>query len=151
MPGGSCAHNGAMPAKPKQRRLSPAALIAPCGMNCTLCYAFLREKNKCRGCRGKETGKRISILHCSIRTCTVRRGKFCSSKCERFPCERLRGLDKRYRSKYGMSMLDNLAKIESSGVRSFLRTEKAKWDCLGCGATLCVHKPTCQNCGRKWH
>ncbi len=151
MPDGSCAHNWAMPAKPKRRRLSPTGLIAPCGMNCSLCYAFLREKNKCTGCRGEDTGKGKSILQCRMRTCTLRRGKFCSSKCECFPCERLRGLDKRYRTKYGMSMLDNLAKIESSGVRSFLRSENTKWACPGCGGTLCVHKPACQVCGRKWH
>ncbi len=135
----------------QKRRLSPAALIAPCGMNCSLCYAFLREQNKCAGCRGADTGKGKSILQCSIRTCTVRRGKFCSRKCERFPCERLHGLDKRYRTKYGMSMLDNLAKIENSGVRSFLRAEKTKWACPGCGETICVHKPACQACGRKRH
>jgi hypothetical protein len=27
------------------------ALIAPCGMNCGVCMAYLREKNKCPGCR----------------------------------------------------------------------------------------------------
>lgn len=35
-------------------------LIAPCGMNCQLCYAFQREKNKCPGCLGDENS--IPIL-----------------------------------------------------------------------------------------
>ena len=26
-------------------------LIACCGMNCNLCIGFLREKNKCPGCK----------------------------------------------------------------------------------------------------
>jgi hypothetical protein len=26
-------------------------LIAFCGMNCTLCMAYLRDKNRCPGCR----------------------------------------------------------------------------------------------------
>lgn len=25
-------------------------LIAPCGMNCGVCIAYLREKNRCQGC-----------------------------------------------------------------------------------------------------
>jgi hypothetical protein len=140
-----------MPAKSKIPRVSPTALIAPCGMNCALCYAFLRDKNKCTGCRGQNTGKGVSILRCSIRTCIVRQQKFCDTKCERFPCERLRNLDKRYRAKYGMSMLENLANIETSGIRNFLCAEKTKWTCSGCRATLCVHKATCQTCGHKWH
>ncbi len=26
--------------------------IAPCGMNCATCLAYLRDKNTCCGCRG---------------------------------------------------------------------------------------------------
>ena len=29
-------------------------LIAPCGMNCGICYGYLREKNKCPGCRKRD-------------------------------------------------------------------------------------------------
>ena len=37
-------------------------LIAPCGMNCNICMAYLREKNKCPGCREIDINKSIKIL-----------------------------------------------------------------------------------------
>jgi uncharacterized radical SAM superfamily Fe-S cluster-containing enzyme len=33
------------------KALENISLIAPCGMNCSICSAYLREKNKCPGCR----------------------------------------------------------------------------------------------------
>jgi len=30
---------------------SSEILIAPCGMNCGACIAFMRDKNNCPGCR----------------------------------------------------------------------------------------------------
>lgn len=36
-------------------------LIAPCGMNCGTCIAYLRDKNKCPGCRITSSGKAISV------------------------------------------------------------------------------------------
>jgi len=59
-------------------------------------------------------------------------------------------LDKRYRTKYGMSMIDNLRRIQTDGIRSFVGSEKSKWACPGCGETICVHKASCLVCGHKW-
>ena len=28
---------------------------APCGMNCGICMAYLRKKNKCNGCKAPNT------------------------------------------------------------------------------------------------
>lgn len=44
-------------------------LIAPCGMNCGICMAYLRKKNHCCGCRASDEGKAISVLRCKIRNC----------------------------------------------------------------------------------
>jgi hypothetical protein len=70
--------------------------------------------------------------------------------CSSFPCESLTRLDKRYRTKYGMSMIENLKSIRVSGIQDFVRSEAAKWSCPGCGATICVHKAHCLECQRKW-
>ncbi len=43
------------------------SLIAPCGMNCGLCYAYLREKNKCPGCRLFNKKEPVSIAKCRIK------------------------------------------------------------------------------------
>ena len=72
-------------------------------------------------------------------------------ECSRFPCERLRHLDKRYRTKYGMSMLENLESIRKVGVRDFVKNQRTKWTCPHCGEILCVHRPQCLSCGHRWH
>ncbi len=66
--------------------------------------------------------------------------KYCFC-CDSFPYDRLNRLDKRYRTKYGMSMIDNLENIRKFGIKHFIRNEKERWSCPECGEILCVHKP----------
>jgi hypothetical protein len=129
-----------------------SSLIAPCGMNCRLCLAYTRDKNTCPGCRGDDSLKAISRFRCRIKTCKkmVDAGlKYCFG-CDSYPCVRLKNLDKRYRTKYGMSMIDNLENIGKSGIRSFIRNEKERWTCSKCGGTICVHRPQCPSCLKRW-
>lgn len=126
-------------------------LIAPCGMNCALCMArLIRVKNLCPGCRGDEVYKPKNCVNCVIVNCDhfqETNHKYCSSKCENFPCTRLKNLDQRYRTKYHMSMIDNLTYIEEYGIRAFVKNEKVRWTCLACGGTICVHRGFCSTCG----
>jgi ribosomal protein S27AE len=57
--------------------------------------------------------------------------------------------DKRYRTRYKMSMIENLGTISASGIGRFLASEKVKWTCSKCGGIICVHKGLCSNCGAK--
>ena len=43
------------------------------------------------------------------------------------PCKRLKALDRRYRIKYHMSMIENLDYIKEFGMENFLTNEGAKW------------------------
>lgn len=107
-----------------------ASLIAPCGMNCKICYAYLREKNKCPGCRFFHAKEPVSIAKCKIKNCEfIKNGKvqFCF-ECDDFPCRSLKHLDKRYRTKYIMSEIENLRYIKKSGIRKFVENEKNKMD-----------------------
>ena len=79
------------------------------------------------------------------------KSKYCLVSCDRFPCTRLKQLDKRYKTKYGMSMIENLRMINEFGIRHFIRNEKKKWIYPECGEMISVHKPTCLSCGYKWH
>jgi len=90
-----------------------SSLIAPCGMNCRLCRAYVREKKACPGCRGNDNLKSKSAAHCLIKHCEIRalKIKYCYD-CEKYLCDRLRHLDKRYITKYGMSMIGNLENIK---------------------------------------
>lgn len=126
-------------------------LIAPCGMNCGICIAYLREKNKCPGCKGGDLNKPITRTSCKIKNCPVflkSDSKFCF-QCETFfPCDNLNRLDNRYRTRYNMSMIENLGNIKKFGIRKFLKNETVRWACPECKDTICVHNKKCYGCGR---
>lgn len=127
-------------------------LIAICGMNCHLCLAYRREKNGCLGCRAK-IGLRLEHCNsCKIRNCEEalsRKLTFCFS-CASYPCQRIKHIDKRYRTKYRMSMIENLDFIKHFGINEFLSNEEKKWTCPKCGQILCVHRPQCLYCQYTW-
>ncbi len=110
-------------------------LIAPCGMNCAICKAYLREHNPCHGCREAEQNKPVTRANCRLRTCTKRIGNFCD--CAEFPCDRLKHLDHRYRTRYGISEIENLKFIHEHGIGRFLDSERQKW--ISGKGILCVH------------
>jgi len=128
-------------------------LIAPCGMNCSLCIAYQFRRNDlnkqsfrrkyCPGCipRGQ------NCTHMGDQCELLGQGKvrFCY-ECAAFPCKRLKALDKRYRTKYHMSMLENLAFIRDLGMESFLKKEEAQWRCPECGGVICCHNGLCLHC-----
>ena len=128
-----------------KRAAIKSELIAPCGMNCGICVAYLRERNRCPGCRlidkisAGESNKRY-CKKCMIKNCEILRKKgwkFCNTRCESYPCRRLKDLDKRYRMRYDMSMLDNLEYIEKNGIRKFLRQQKKRY--IKNDKVICVH------------
>lgn len=128
-------------------------LIAPCGMNCEVCVSYLAMRNDlnkhgfkrtyCEGClpRGK------NCLHMGNQCEVLGNGlvRFCY-ECKDFPCKRLKALDKRYRTKYHMSMIDNLRAIKEHGIENFLRKEEEKWSCPDCGNIISCHNGLCLNC-----
>ena len=128
-------------------------LIAPCGMNCSLCVSYqFGEKNLnklgfhrsyCPGCIPRGKNCTHMAYHCDL----IGEGKirFCYM-CERYPCQRLKDLDKRYRTKYHMSMIENLDYIKANGMEDFLEKQEAKWKCPTCDGTVCCHNGLCLEC-----
>lgn len=124
--------------------------IAPCGVICDICLGFQRNKNKCVGCNN--TGnKPYHCSVCSIITCVEKKGNenLLCYECVKFPCKRIKDLEKRYVAKYGESPIENLNKINEAGLNAFIEIEKEKWECLKCGHLLCVHRDVCLICGNK--
>ena len=122
--------------------------IAPCGMNCGTCIAYLRDKNKCPGCRVYSADKAISIQRCIIPKCIhldKTESKFCY-ECEKYPCKRVKQLDKRYRTKYYTSFIENLTMIKEKGIEKFLVFESKRRTCNNCGSVLSVHRDHCLIC-----
>jgi rubrerythrin len=63
------------------------------------------------------------------------------------PCEKLAHLDKRYRERYSMSMVENLKLLKEKGMAEFLKSQKEKYRCPICGDVVCVHDNKCYGCG----
>jgi len=130
-------------------------LIAPCGMNCGICKAFLAYSRSVPAQRG-------TVTHCSgclprNKNCYIKRGcrklgknevKFCF-ECEMLPCKNVDRLDRRYRERYGMSMVENLKELKEKSMEEFLRVQKEKYECPKCGDVLSVHDGKCYACGYK--
>ncbi|NDL67826.1 DUF3795 domain-containing protein [Clostridiales bacterium F-3ap] len=128
-------------------------LIAPCGMNCGVCVNHLAMVNDirkqgfrrkyCPGCLPR--GENCTFMKDSCDLLGKGLVRFCT-ECPDYPCRRLKALDKRYRTKYHMSMLENLECIREHGMEAFLEKEEEKWRCPGCGGTISCHNGLCLHC-----
>jgi len=124
------------------------SMIAPCGINCGTCIAFLRSRNKCHGCSVVSSDKPKTRLSCRIKNCEQLASttfKLCY-ECSIFPCQRVKQIDKRYRMKYHTSLIQNLHNIKETGMENFLLKESERWVCPECGSGLSVHKDYCLSC-----
>ena len=130
-----------------------ADIIAPCGMNCGICRAYIAQRLGVPRVRGK-------VTYCAgcvprAKNCYVKRGckkltkheiQYCY-QCEEMPCEHLAHLDKRYRERYGMSMVENQKALKEKGMDEFLKSQEEKYQCPSCGEKVCVHDGKCYGCG----
>jgi len=124
------------------------SLIAPCGMNCGICMAYLRTRNVCKGCRAEPEQQTNHCAKCAMRNCELlaqTASKFCY-ECTKYPCARVKHIDKRYRTRYKMSMIENLANIKQLGLARFESMEKERWKCNKCGGSISVHHGYCLKC-----
>jgi hypothetical protein len=129
-------------------------LIAPCGMNCAVCAGYQAMKNDlkkkgfnktyCAGCLPR--GKNCAFMKKQCARLGNGLVRFCY-ECPDFPCRRLTTLDKRYRERYHMSMIENLNYIKNQEINAFLEREAARWRCPDCGGVICCHHGLCLNCG----
>ena len=132
-------------------------LIAPCGMNCGICVAFFgytmkggKRKHPCNSCRSRDNihflrRGRCAFLKKHCDKLATKQIEYCY-ECTGFPCVKLEALDKRYRDKYGMSMIENLRCIQTNGIKHFLEYEQERWKCPTCDGIVCVHNNKCYSC-----
>ncbi len=133
-------------------------LIAPCGINCAVCVAFLgytmsgpKRKHPCLGCRSLDTsGRSLSRKKCAFmkKHCDLLANDkvtFCF-ECDEFPCQHLKKLDDGYVRNYNMSLIENLNSIKKIGMKRYLRDQKKKYTCSQCGGVVSVHTNRCYTC-----
>jgi hypothetical protein len=128
-------------------------LIAPCGMNCNICAQFLAQtldvKSKgvripyCIGCRPR--GKTCAFIKKRCEVLMREKVNYCY-ECDIFPCENLQKLDKRYKSRFHMSMIQNLKEIKSKGVKYFLKQQEEQWKCSKGDHYISCHNGLCFVC-----
>jgi len=128
-------------------------LIAPCGINCGICSAYLaysrnipKKRGKishCIGCRPRD--KQCAYLKGNCEILRENKVDFCF-ECKNFPCNRLKHIDERYRNDFNMSLIENLYEIKNEGVDKFLENQKEKYKCSKCGGVICVHNKKCYDC-----
>ncbi len=128
-------------------------MIAPCGMNCSLCVSYLAmqhdlngqgfHKRYCPGCLPR--GENCTFMKKNCERLGKGLVRFCF-ECGDFPCSRLKDLDRRYRTRYHMSMIRNLEMIRDHGMERFLSREEEAWRCPDCGGIVCCHNGLCMSC-----
>ena len=136
------------------RKNQSSDLVAPCGMNCALCASYLAFVNDvkskgakmpyCAGCRPRN--KQCAFLKKRCSKLLKVEVDFCF-ECSNFPCDPLKTIDGRYKSRYRMSTIDNSRFIKENGMQSFLEEQEKQWKCPNCGEMICCHNGICFNCG----
>jgi hypothetical protein len=129
-------------------------LIAPCGINCGICKAYLaysrdvpKKKGQithCSGCRVRD--KKCAFIKRDCEKIGKSQVHFCY-QCADMPCQKLAKLDELYRAKYGMSMVENQKIIRDKGMAEFLKIQTEKYLCPSCGDVVSVHDGKCYKCG----
>ncbi|MCW4023597.1 MAG: DUF3795 domain-containing protein [Candidatus Bathyarchaeota archaeon] len=131
-----------------------ADLIAPCGMNCGICKAYLaysrgvpRKKGQvthCTGCIARD--KNCAFIKRDCEKIRKKQIRFCH-ECPDMPCMRLAKIDELYRTRYGMSMVENQKFIKENGMEKFLKSQAERYLCPNCGDVVSVHDGKCYKCG----
>ena len=129
-------------------------MAAPCGIYCGACRQYLLEKKNLLEKRGYKTGCkgcRIRNKNCAFirRDCLKLKKneiEFCY-ECEKFPCQKLKNIDKKYREKFCVDMIQNLKRIKAIGTEMWLKEQEKLYMCPECGGEICVHDAECYDCG----
>lgn len=130
-------------------------MIAPCGLDCSLCSRAHSAVDPCPGCLGPDEHKpEFCAKRCGIILCTKRKQngwRFCDV-CPDFPCADVMEKENRYTTQYPLteSPLENLRAIRETGMDAFLEKERAAWSCSICGRPISVHTGICRGCGKQY-
>jgi hypothetical protein len=133
----------------KMDKAIPEIMLAPCGMNCHVCYVHLKNKKACMGCHGADESKPQHCRACKIKACAVgHKVDFCF-ECPSFPCALVKRLDRSYRQRYQVSLIEGAMLHKSLGAKQYLLREREKWTCPDCGGVISLHDGVCSECAKE--
>lgn len=122
------------------------SFFAPCGINCMVCYVHLKDKKPCSGCLGDKQHKPERCIVCSIKNCAQEKGFTYCYECTDFPCKRIKNLEKSYKKRYNISLIENSKMVKEKGIKAFQKDEQEKWKCNICAGVISLHDKICSNC-----
>lgn len=120
-------------------------LFAPCGMNCMVCYVYLKNKKPCNGCRRDDADKPDRCKNCEIKNCTISKGLNYCYECIDFPCKNIKNLEKSYKARYQISLITNSEFVKMNGLIPFMKNEREQWRCP-CDGVISLHDRYCTEC-----
>ena len=96
-------------------------MIAPCGLDCSICSRAQIEDDPCPGCNGPDENKPdFCANRCGIILCRKRKdnGYTYCDECPDYPCEDVMEKENRYTTQYPLreSPLENLRAIREDGM-----------------------------------
>ena len=127
-------------------------MIAPCGLDCSLCRHAHDSEQPCGGCLGPQEQKyEYCRTKCDIMKCGKYQQyqyRFCDA-CPDYPCEAIWEKENRYQAQYVLkeSPIQNLKEIREEGMEAFLEKQRQRFTCPACGDVICVHTGICRGCG----
>ena len=134
--------------KMPEEKIEPM-LFAPCGMNCLVCYKHCYHKKPCGGCRNSDKGKPEHCRKCRIKDCIGDKGLVYCYECPEHPCRLLMNLEKSYKKRYQVSLVENSEFVSRYGIEQFMAGQKEKYICPICGGVISVHDRECSECQKK--
>jgi len=96
-------------------------MLAPCGMNCAVCYRYVVTRKSTTSCKGCLKG-------------------------DDFPCKQINTLDTTYKKRYGISLIENNKIAKERGVIAFLELDRQRWTCIDCGGAFSLQDGVCSEC-----
>ena len=124
-------------------------LVAPCGMVCAVCCAYLAYKNdnpyltKCTGCRARN--KQCAFVKKGCAKLMQNKIDFCH-RCKKMPCKKLKKISDKYTARHDFDFVANQKYIKQHGIDFFIRKIRRDFKCPKCGDLICVHNKRCFNC-----
>ena len=124
-------------------------MLAPCGMNCMVCYKHCYAKKPCPGCMLGDLNKPEHCRKCKIKDCANERGYTYCFECTDFPCKFIKSLEKSYNKRYFESLVRYSLEAKEKGIDTFMVSQREKWTCPYCGGVISLHDGECSECQTK--
>lgn len=127
-------------------------MLAPCGMNCMICYkhcGIQKTKHLCGGCMVESKGKPEHCRKCKIKDCVQsKRLKYCYD-CSGFPCKLIKNLERSYTKRYKASLIKNSEIAKQKGIPYLMEAHRQQYACSTCDGIISLHDNVCTECGKE--